>query len=421
MADYSALYRLAPFDVSAPKADFFTPLSQIAGQITQNRELGQQAELRKLALQQQASQEAATNAFRQASLGLQSRTNSLAERKFQEEQNQRQKQIDAIKALTGGTPTPTTIGPNSEAPSPVSPGFSDISPLSPQPVASQGAPGTQVAGPPQVPSSPDTAAEVDRLQKALLIPDLPAGAQKYIQERLKTLNPDYNKTPAGAGMIEQAKEEAKASVKAETSAREEEQKAYSAINRYAVLKPLSDKLKTDATFPSRIKMGAFAKGMLGDNAESVLSVLGLKPDDIGNAQAFSAIANQSIAGLIGPGGLLPANNFTEKDRELILSTVPNLGDDPKAIALKIELANRANQLVVQRGDEWRRYKKSHQGAKYSDFLDEWNGQLSARDRFGDIQRQAEDLLKNTQPGGVSAPKNTKASGKLSNGLQWSAE
>lgn len=46
MADYSALYRLAPFDVSAPRADFFTPLSQIAGQITANRGLAQQKELR---------------------------------------------------------------------------------------------------------------------------------------------------------------------------------------------------------------------------------------------------------------------------------------------------------------------------------------------------------------------------------------
>lgn len=50
MADYSALYRIAPFDVSAPKADFLSPLSQIAGQITANREMAQQKALREQTL-----------------------------------------------------------------------------------------------------------------------------------------------------------------------------------------------------------------------------------------------------------------------------------------------------------------------------------------------------------------------------------
>lgn len=50
MADYSALYRLAPFDVSAPRADFFTPLSRIANQISQNRESAQQQALREQTL-----------------------------------------------------------------------------------------------------------------------------------------------------------------------------------------------------------------------------------------------------------------------------------------------------------------------------------------------------------------------------------
>lgn len=408
MADYSALYRVAPIDLSAPKSDFFTPLAAIANQFTQDRQLAQQEELKKLALQQQASQEAATNAYRQATLGLQSQASSLAERKFQEDIADKQRQTDALKALGGGggtLPSAPGVGPSV---SPSAPGVgpaSDVSPLSPQPLASQ-APGTQVAGPPQVYSSPDTASEVDRLQKALLVPNLPANAQKYIQERLKTLNPDYNKTPEGAGLIERAKEEQKISLKAEQQAREEEQKAYASINRYAVLKPLADKLKTGATLPTTVKVGSIAKAMLGDNAELVLSLLGLKPDDVPNAQAFNSIANQSISGLIGTGAnaLLPANNFTEKDRELILSVVPQLGDDPKAVALKIELANKANQLVVQRGVEWRQYKKSHSNAKYTDFIDEWNDDLSARDRFGDIRRQAEDLLKNTQPGGVNAPK-----------------
>lgn len=75
--DYSALYRVAPIDLSVPKTDFYTPLAGIANQITQNRQLAQNEELRKQALQQQADQQAAANANRQASLALQAQ--SLAE------------------------------------------------------------------------------------------------------------------------------------------------------------------------------------------------------------------------------------------------------------------------------------------------------------------------------------------------------
>lgn len=65
MADYSALYRLAPFDVSAPRADFFTPLSRIA--------FRQQA----LDLQQKTSQ--ASQAHQSAALSESARHNKAIE------------------------------------------------------------------------------------------------------------------------------------------------------------------------------------------------------------------------------------------------------------------------------------------------------------------------------------------------------
>jgi hypothetical protein len=73
--------------------------------------------------------------------------------------------------------------------------------------------------------------------------------------------------------------------------------------------------------------------------------------------------------------------------------------------LKIELSNEANKLVVQRGVECRQYKKEHSGARYIDFADQWNAQLADKVRFGDVARRAEELLKNTQPGGANAPRN----------------
>ncbi len=81
MADYSALYRIAPIDVSAPRADFFTPLAAIANRIQQGRQFEQQQaqraaeqqaeqEYRKASLAQQGASAAALDKYRMAELGL---------------------------------------------------------------------------------------------------------------------------------------------------------------------------------------------------------------------------------------------------------------------------------------------------------------------------------------------------------------
>lgn len=79
MADYSALYRLAPFDVSAPRADFFTPLSAIANQISNNRRAADDQALRERSLAQQEQQARALESNRGASLAETMRHNKAIE------------------------------------------------------------------------------------------------------------------------------------------------------------------------------------------------------------------------------------------------------------------------------------------------------------------------------------------------------
>lgn len=66
MADYSALYRLAPFDVSAPRMDLYTPLAGIANQITANQDLT----MRQKQLQDAEAQRAIENKMAQERLGI---------------------------------------------------------------------------------------------------------------------------------------------------------------------------------------------------------------------------------------------------------------------------------------------------------------------------------------------------------------
>lgn len=102
--------------------------------------------------------------------------------------------------------------------------------------------------------------------------------------------------------------------------------------------------------------GAFAQAKVG--LGSVLNNLGLTDlakqlnaakDQTEFGQALAGASNKLIGGLIGtgPNALLPANTFTEADRNLILSVVPGLGDLNGSFRLKLL----ALQKVQQRAQE----------------------------------------------------------------------
>lgn len=79
MVDYSALYRMVPFDTSAPRADFYTPLANIARAITTNRISAQNDALRERALALQEQQAKSLEGYRGASLAESARHNKAVE------------------------------------------------------------------------------------------------------------------------------------------------------------------------------------------------------------------------------------------------------------------------------------------------------------------------------------------------------
>lgn len=71
---------------------------------------------------------------------------------------------------------------------------------------------------------------------------------------------------------------------------------------------------------------------------AVLQDMGISPDslglppDAGPAQALQAATNKIALTFIGPGGL-PANNFSEADRNFLVATVPNLSQTPTGLQM----------------------------------------------------------------------------------------
>lgn len=88
---------------------------------------------------------------------------------------------------------------------------------------------------------------------------------------------------------------------------------------------------------SKLTAGAWLQSVgLGGAADA----LGVGGDVTALGQTLKAQTTQLLSGLIGPGGLLPSNNFSESDRQTVLSTIPSLGDTPQGYRLKLKVAGK---------------------------------------------------------------------------------
>lgn len=235
-------------------------------------------------------------------------------------------------------------------------------------------------------------AEIDRLTRGMANPDLPKNALEYAKARLERLQAEKKaeEAPAQAGTVEASKERAKAAVKSEMEVRDAATVAQKSLIKLANIEELAGRIETGKTFPSRMSITALAKdlGVPDGWAER----LGLKPEQLADAQAFTSLVNDLVVNKIGKGGF-PANNFSDADRAFLTQIVPQLGDDPKAIKLKVSIARQVARRDIEKQDQWVKFRKDNPGKSYFDFEDDkWNPETAAEDKFGGMKREAQDLL-----------------------------
>jgi hypothetical protein len=143
--------------------------------------------------------------------------------------------------------------------------------------------------------------------------------------------------------------------------------------------------------PARMNISAWAKslGLPDGTAESI----GLDPKAVGDAQALQALTAKSIVSMIGQGGF-PANNFSDADREFLISTVERLSNDPRANKLILETARRVSQLDIAKAKEWQNFRRDPQnkGLGFADFEIAFNDKIAKADLFGDLRKQSEQYI-----------------------------
>lgn len=164
------------------------------------------------------------------------------------------------------------------------------------------------------------------------------------------------------------------------------------ISKYQRLGNLLGQVNTGKFKGATTDIKAAAKGLGID-----LNAVGVT-DDVAPAQAARALSNQLALELRNPaGGAGMPGAMSDKDREFLLQSVPNLENDPKAIGKMIEYRTKIAQREQEVAKKARAYRKQH-GRFDEGFFDELADWSNKHPLFPDAEKV------NSSAGGFSIRK-----------------
>lgn len=151
---------------------------------------------------------------------------------------------------------------------------------------------------------------------------------------------------------------------------DEADKAVFAIDQVNQLEALADQWEQSGGQFSRIspalKSASEWLGSVGVSKE-LLGKLKL-PTNAGVGQAIERLANEMALAKIGSEGL-PANNFSDADREFLLKTVPQLSNTPEGFRLILKMHKKLKERLLEKEEFYDNYEDSPRGAH--DFRRDW--------------------------------------------------
>jgi hypothetical protein len=138
--------------------------------------------------------------------------------------------------------------------------------------------------------------------------------------------------------------------------------------------------------------GALAN--LGLKATRITQGLGLDPAALGlpanagPAEVINAVSNKLAMEARNPaGGAGMPGAMSDADRNFLSQTVPNLGDTPQGIAMKIDIAQKAAARKAEMSSAWNSYPNQTQEG-WSKFKQEWKKYTDANPLFDATKQPA---------------------------------
>lgn len=124
--------------------------------------------------------------------------------------------------------------------------------------------------------------------------------------------------------------------------------AYDRIRQYDNFAKVSQDFETGKFANAKMSVGQFLQST---GIPDSLIPSGIDRKATASAETMRAITNHMAMSMIGPGGI-PANNFSEADRNFAVATVLNLLNTPGGNAKIMAIAKATEQRKIELGDAW---------------------------------------------------------------------
>jgi hypothetical protein len=163
------------------------------------------------------------------------------------------------------------------------------------------------------------------------------------------------------------------------------------LHRLGTMEALQSRVTTGPLAGAKLNVGQWAKAI--GVPEATLEAWGIPKDFVGDSQAFQGQANRGVVDMIGAGGF-PANNFSDADRAFLVTTVPNLANDPRSNKLMMEFAKRVAQRDIERQRAWMAFRRdpANKDKGFDDFNDVWAEKVQSEHLSGDLAAEAQTIL-----------------------------
>lgn len=155
-------------------------------------------------------------------------------------------------------------------------------------------------------------------------------------------------------------------------------KASEGLAKINVAKQIAGAMETGKLTPAMGTIGAWMKAVGIDPKAA-----GIDPTLPAKTETMTALANEALLGMLGPGGF-PAQNFSDTDRVFMEKIQAQPYDQPETVKFKLEMAARMKKLQIEKARDWRSARKS--GKSFEDFESDWNDGLSKRNIFADLEK-----------------------------------
>lgn len=158
----------------------------------------------------------------------------------------------------------------------------------------------------------------------------------------------------------------------------EANQARTSLSRLQQFEALSQGFQTGKLAPAQTTVAGWAQALGLDSTK-----IGVPANAAINGEALRSINNALTLSLIGSGGM-PANNFSNADRQFISEIVPSLSNTPGANAIIAFGMRKAAERTVEKEDMWLAARE--RGQSYGQFLKDWNSHVKANPIVREVQK-----------------------------------